>query len=90
MKNKKTTGKKKKKKIINEYLVAINNGSQLHHRGEFLRNYYTFESDHDGVVRIFVGLFLRAVASFPGPRRFWLHEEQSYVGSGSASPPHGS
>ena len=34
-------------------------GSELHHRGEFLHNYYTFESvndgDHDGVVRIFVG-----------------------------------
>ena len=33
--------------------------SELHHRGEFLHN-YTFESvhdgDHDGVVRIFVGL----------------------------------
>jgi len=34
--------------------------SELHHRGEFLHNYYTFESvhddDHDSVVRIFVGL----------------------------------
>ena len=33
--------------------------SELHHRGEFLHN-YAFESvhdgDHDGVVRIFVGL----------------------------------
>ena len=36
-------------------------GSELHHRSVFLHNYYTFESvhdgDHDGVVRIFVGLF---------------------------------
>jgi len=34
--------------------------SYLHQRGEFLHNYYTFDSlydgDHDGVVRIFVGL----------------------------------
>ena len=34
--------------------------SELHSRGEFLHNYYMFESmhdgDHDGVVRIFVGL----------------------------------
>jgi len=34
--------------------------SELHNRGEFLRNFYMFESmndgDHDGVVRIFVGL----------------------------------
>ena len=34
--------------------------SELHHRGEFLHNYYMFESvnngDHDGVVRISVGL----------------------------------
>ena len=34
--------------------------SEVHNRGKFLRNYYTFESmhdgDHDGVVRIFVGL----------------------------------
>ena len=34
--------------------------SYLHHRGEFLHNYYMFDSvyddDHDGVVRIFVGL----------------------------------
>jgi len=34
--------------------------SELHHQGEFLHNYYTFESvynsDHDGVVRVFVGL----------------------------------
>ena len=34
--------------------------SELHNRGEFLHNYYTFESmhngDHDGIVRIFVGL----------------------------------
>jgi len=43
--------------------MAINGrqkGSELHHRGEFLHNYYTFESVHDGdyngVVRIFVGL----------------------------------
>jgi len=34
--------------------------SELYHRGEFLHNYYMFKSvnngDHDGVVRIFVGL----------------------------------
>jgi len=34
--------------------------NETHNRGEFLHNYYTFESmhdgDHDGVVRIFVGL----------------------------------
>ena len=34
--------------------------SELHHRGEFLHNYYTFESvhkdDHDSGVKIFVGL----------------------------------
>ena len=28
--------------------MAINKGSELHHRGEFLHNYYTFESVHDG------------------------------------------
>jgi len=35
-------------------------GSEFHHRAEFLHNYYTFQSahdgDHDSVVRIFVGL----------------------------------
>ena len=35
-------------------------GSELHHQGEFLHNYYMFESvhdgDHDSVVRIFVSL----------------------------------
>jgi len=35
-------------------------GSQLHNRGDFLHNYYMFvslhDSDHDGVVRIFVAL----------------------------------
>ena len=35
-------------------------GSELHHWGEFLHDHYTFESvhdsNHDGVVRIFVGL----------------------------------
>ena len=40
--------------------MAINKGSELHHQGEFLHNYYTFQSvqdnNHDGVVRIFVGL----------------------------------
>jgi len=43
--------------------MAINGrqkGSELHHHGEFLHNYYTFESvhdgDHNGVVRISVGL----------------------------------
>ena len=34
--------------------------SELHHRGEFQSNYYTFvslhDSDHDGVVTIFVAL----------------------------------
>ena len=34
--------------------------SELHHRDEFQHNYYTFKSvhngDHDGAVRIFVGL----------------------------------
>jgi len=34
----------------------------LHHQGEFLHNYYTFvsvhDSDHEGVVRIFVDPFL--------------------------------
>ena len=34
--------------------------SELHHQVEFLCNYYTFESmhdgDHDGIVRLFVGL----------------------------------
>jgi len=34
--------------------------SELHHQGGFLHDYYTFESmhdgDHDGVLRIFVGL----------------------------------
>ena len=40
--------------------MAINKGSQLHRRDEFLHNYYTFESvhdsDHDSVVKIVVGL----------------------------------
>ena len=40
--------------------MAINKGSELHRRGEFLHNYYTFESvhdsDHDSVVKIVVGL----------------------------------
>ena len=35
-------------------------GSELHHQGAFLQDYYTFESshdgDHDGIVRLFVGL----------------------------------
>jgi len=35
-------------------------GPELHHRGEFLHNYYMFESvhnsDHEGVVGIFIGL----------------------------------
>ena len=38
--------------------MAINKGSELHRRGEFLHSYYTFESvhdgDHDGVVKIVV------------------------------------
>ena len=36
-------------------------GSELHHQGEFLHNYYMFgsvdNSDRNGVVTIFVGLF---------------------------------
>jgi len=40
--------------------MAINKGSELHPRGEFLHNDYAFESvhdgDHDSVVRIFVCL----------------------------------
>ena len=40
--------------------MAINKGSELHRQGEFPHNYYTFESvhnsDHDGVVKIVVGL----------------------------------
>ena len=40
--------------------MAINKGSELHHWYEFLHSYCTFElvqdSDHSGVVRIFVGL----------------------------------
>ena len=35
-------------------------GSELHHQGAFLHDYYMFQSshdgDHDGVVRLFVGL----------------------------------
>ena len=41
-------------------ITRMTKGSELHHQGEFLRNYYTFESVHDGdrdsVVRIFIGL----------------------------------
>ena len=40
--------------------MAINKGSKLHGRGEFLHNHYRFESVHDGerdgVVGIFVNL----------------------------------
>ena len=70
MKNKKRRAIKKKineylhvelRALVNRLILLINKGSQLHHRGEFLHNNYTFESDHDGVVRMFVGLFLRAV-----------------------------
>jgi len=40
--------------------MAINKALELHSRGEFLYHYYTFElvhnGDHDGVVKIVVGL----------------------------------
>jgi len=40
--------------------MVINKGSELNRRGEFLHNYYKFVSvhdgDHDGVVKIVVGL----------------------------------
>jgi len=45
--------------VINEQWQSLGRQrrSELHHQGEFLHNYYTFESMHDdGVVRIFLGL----------------------------------
>jgi len=40
--------------------MATNKSSEVHHQGEYLHNYYMFESvhngDHNGVVRVFVGL----------------------------------
>jgi len=46
-------------------------------RGEFLHNYYTFESVHDGyhdsVVRIFIGLFCKLWHFFN------LHHQLHYI-----------
>ena len=46
-------------------------GSELHHHGEFLHNYGTFESvhdsDHDGVVRIFISLSCELGAYYINP-----------------------